>query len=555
MKKSSGFALLSLVLLAAYVRLEPLTRVLYWGADFGEYFLVSQILARSAPLPDPYQGWGVAYPEFPGMGVLNAAVSWAGVPFAAGFVLVVPLLSALVVVPAYLIGRQLTGRDAPALVAAAVVAVALPHVYPTSHPVPGALGDLLLAGSLLLLLRVREDRRMALLLVLLASALAVVHHLSSYFLIVVTFTVAFLRIVLRGRPFAAIRRETAFLGFLVAVNVAYWVGYTDNFRTFLGFGRVPWWATALLILALPATLYPIARIRETLRGRYTPSFPSRARGVRVLALAAGSTALVFVALYLFSVPGTTIRPTTASLLYGAPFLSLFFLAAPGRKLLDFLPGGDAVTGWFLALNLSWIVGAWVAPTFLIPYRHMEYLVLPLALFAGAGAWRFLGAGRRARRVVVPLLVGLIALAAVTAVPPREALGNHFEGTRAQGMNVVHWASGTVDGVTATDHRASSTLFGLGSVRATWDTAVRALHAPSFAQARDEMLRVEDLPGGPARVDYVLVDRDLLAGATLQPWDPASPLDSAAQDKFEEAPYVKLYDDGYSQLYWVNWGLV
>ncbi len=109
-------------------------------------------------------------------------------------------------------------------------------------------------------------------------------------------------------------------------------------------------------------------------------------------------------------------------------------------------------------------------------------------------------------------------------------------------------------MTATDHRVSSTLFGLGGVRATWDTASLALHAPSFEAARGEMLWVEDLAGGPARVDFVLLDRDLIQGATLHPWDPAEPLSSEAQAKFLDGHYLKLYDDGYAQFYWINWGV-
>lgn len=553
LKKSSFFALLSLALLAVFVRLVPVTRFLYWGADFGEYFLVSQTLAQGSPLPDPYTGWGRAYPEFPGLGVLTAAVSWAGIPFEAAAILVVPVLAALIVVPAYLIGRHMTGREGPALLAAAIVAVVLPQVYPTSHPVPGALGDLLFATGLLLLLRLRRDVRVAIPLVLLSLALAVLHHLSSFFLIICALMVPFLRVMLRRTPFAGIRRETAFLGVLVAANVAYWGAFTSAFREFLGFGRVPWWATALLFFALPLGLYPLARLRRRLGWRYRPAFPAPSRSLRIAVLGAASVVAFVVALHYVAVPGTTVRVSTASLLYAAPALALLLFAAPGRKPLDLLPGGTAVTSWFVALNLSWMLGAVVAPSFLIPYRHMEYITLPLALFGGVGMWHLMR-GLRRRRPFVVLLIGLVALAAATALPPREALGNHFEGVRAEGMDVVQWASGTLPGVTATDHRASSTLFGLGGVRATWDTAILALHAPSFEAARQEMLRVEDLAGGPARVDFILLDRDLIQGITLQPWDPAEPLSPEAQAKFLDPPYLKLYDDGYSQLYWVNWGL-
>jgi uncharacterized membrane protein YhdT len=552
-KRSTLYALLSIYLAAAYVRLLPLTRFLYWGADFGEYFLITRLLAEGSPLPDPYQGWGVGYPEFPAMNVLLASVSWAGIPVEAAAVLVVPLLSALVVVPVFLIGHEVTARDWPALLAASVMAVVMPHVYPTSHPIPGALGDLLLASSLLLVLRLSRDPRMLLLLLPMSLSLAVLHHLSSYFLIISTFMVAFLRIMMRGATFSDVRREASFLTILTVTNVAYWTLYAESFRGFLGVERFPWWFTALLILLLPVTLLPVSLLRRRVSWSYRPSFPRPLTGWTIFGLAALLTSLILVAFYYTRVPGTTVSVSQVSIIYSAPFILLFLLAAPGRRHFDFLPGGPQVTSWFLALNFSWILGGVLAPTFLIPYRHLEYLTLPLALFGGMGAMHLWRTARRGRSALMIVLLTLILLSAATSIPTRQALGNHFEGNRPEGMNVVHWAAGRVEGITATDHRASSVLFGLGGVRATWDAVSSPLHAPTFQEARMEMEWVENLPGGPGRVDYVLLDRDLIQGAMLYPWDPALPLSAKAQAKFLEAPYIKLYDDGYSQLFWVNWG--
>lgn len=547
-KRSTGYALLSLFLVASYLRLLPVTRFLYWGADFGEYFLVTRLLAEGAPLPRPYAGWGVTYPEFPGMNVLVAAVSWTGVDLAAAAVLVVPVLAALTVVPVFLLGREVTGRDGVGLLAAAIVAVAMPHVYPTSHPIPGALGDLLFVTGLLLLLRLPRDPRTWGLLALVALALVPVHHLTSYFLLLSVFLVAVLRVLLGGASARAIRSEVALLALLVAVNVAYWTLFADSFRDFLGVGRFPWWVTATLLLLLPLALLPLAALRRGIRRTYRPSFPLPGRGPWILAVTSLTAAALLAVLTVTVVPGTTIPVPPVALLSAAPYVGLFLLAAPGRRFFDFLPGGLVVTGAFVALNLSWIVGSWVAPTFLIPYRHLEYLTPLLGVLAGLGAIR-LGRTGRGRRVLVPVLAGLLLAAAATAVPPREAVGNHFEGVRAEALDGVHWSGLHVEGIVATDHRASSVLFGLVGVPGTWDAVASPLLAPSFPAARAEML---DHEGG--RIDYVLLDRDLVAGATLLPWDPGHPLSPEARAKFLEAPYVKLYDDGYTQVYWVNWGL-
>ncbi|MFQ6012678.1 MAG: hypothetical protein ACE5LS_03425 [Thermoplasmata archaeon] len=546
MRRSTAFALLALVLLSVYIRLVPVTQYLYWGADFGEYFGLIRTVFETQPLPSPYLGWGVTYPEFPGMFVLTAAVAWAGVPLEAAAVLLVPVLAALVVVPVFLLTREVTHRDGGALLAAAIVAVVTPHAYPSSHAIPGALGDLLFVTGLLLLVRLRTDVRMLGLLVPLALALVPLHHLSSYFLIIATFFVALFRVLL-GAQWREIRRENAFLAFLVAVNVAYWIGYAQTFRLFLGFERVPPFLTAGLLILLPFALYPLARVRDRVAWKYRPRLPPARRAWRVLlAVALFVTGLLLISTRV-PIPGTNILTAPLTLLYALAFLPLLLLAVPGRKPFDFLPQGTLITGAFLALSLSWIVGSGVAPTFLVPYRHFEYMTSLTAVFAGMGAVllvRVTGA-----RILVPLLAGLVILAAAAAIPPRDVLANHFEGTRPEALAGVAWAGAHLPSLTATDHRVSSILFGFAGVRGTWDTVSAPLHASTFAAARGEMIATI----ARERIDFVFLDQDLLAGATLFPWDPALPLSPEAQAKFLGPHYLKLYDDGYAQVFWVNWG--
>ncbi len=547
MRRSTGFALLALVFLSLYIRLIPVTQFLYWGGDFGEYFGLTRAVYEVQPLPNPYLGWGVTYPEFPGLFVLNAVVAWTGIPLEAAAVLLVPILAALVVIPVFLLTREVTRRDGAALVAAAIVAVLSPHAYLTSHAIPGALGDLLFVTGLLLLVRLRSDARMLGLLIPVALALVPLHHLSSYFLIVAAFFVPFFRVVVWRARWEEIRRETGFLAFLVAINVTYWVTYAETFRLFLGFERVSPFLTAGLLLVLPFVLFPLARLRARTAWRFRPRWPSSRRSWRVLFGVTLAVAGLIAFTTLVQVPGTNISIPVPGLLYAAAFLPLLLLAALGRKAFDFLPQGALITGAFLALTLSWVVGSGVAPAFLVPYRHFQYMVPLLGAFAGMGA--VILSRKTGARILVPVLAGLVVLAAATAIPPREVLANHFEGTRPDALVGVEWAGTRIPSLTATDHRASTILFGFVAVRGTWDTVSAPLHAPTFEVAREEMAAMPDRD----RIDFVVLDKDMIAGASLLPWDPALPLSPEAQAKFQGPHYLKLYDDGYAQVYWVNWG--
>src|SRR5207245_8862597 len=96
---------------------------------------------------------------------------------------------------------------------------------------------------------------------------------------------------------------------------------------------------------------------------------------------------------------TTFRVPATGLLYFVPLVLLLSFAAAGRRFVDFLADGLAVNGWFVALLASAVVGIAVAPRVLIPYRHAEYLMIPLAIFAGMGFFRLfaLAALRRGLR--------------------------------------------------------------------------------------------------------------------------------------------------------------
>ena len=296
-------------------------------------------------------------------------------------------------------------------------------------------------------------------------------------------------------------------------------------------------------------------IRRRAPWRYRPPYPS----LRHVALAYGVALATIYALMsasiVFGILGTVIRLSPDVLWYFLPFFAFIALCGAGRKHLDFAVGGLESGGWFLALALSAAFGALVAPRVIIPYRHAEYMVVLLALPVGSGFARLLELGDLGRRrLATGALVGFLVVgSALSAFPPTGLIVNYEEGARPAALDAAYWAGANVDGLLATDHRASTLAFGFGGVDATWDTAALAITAPDFATARAEMCLV-DSPSGPRRVDYVLIDADLARGVQLSPFSPATPLSPAAEAKFSGVPYLKVYDNGYAQVYFVNWGL-
>src|SRR5207245_1303980 len=102
---------------------------------------------------------------------------------------------------------------------------------------------------------------------------------------------------------------------------------------------------------------------------------------------AGTRRVLGLVTVVVAVPGTTFQESPTTLLFFVPLVALLPFSASGRKFLDFCRDGADVTAWLIALLLSAALGIVVAPQVLIPYRHMEYVLVPLAIFAGVGFFR------------------------------------------------------------------------------------------------------------------------------------------------------------------------
>ena len=559
MRKSTAFGLAALVLGSIAVRLSPLWSFLYWGSDTGEYLAILRDLARTGHVSTTYSGWGVTYPYFPGMFFLQQGLaSLAGLDLPTVLNVLVPILGALSVVPMFLIARRVTGEDRVALFAAALVVGAIPHAYTTAHPAPATVGNLLALTGLLLFLRIRADRAAMVPLVLVTGTLIATHHLSLYFFLLMVLGT----IIVRGlaRPWrwtAGSKREVAYAGILVGGTFAYWLIYATAFREFIltDVDIRPWWAVLVLFGLGLASLGAIVFARTRIGWRYRPRYPGlRHRGTAYLSAVGVIFILGFVSV-LFGVPGTTFRVSAEGLLYFVPLVLLISFSASGRKFLDFDREGLAVNAWLFVLLGSAVVGIAVAPRVLIPYRHMEYLIVPFAVLAGVGFVRLfdLGAIRGSLRVAAGVAIGLLFVAnAFTGVPPPSTLAGWREGTIPAALDPAYWARDHASGLVVSDHHGSTTVFGFGGLDATWDRT-RAPFLPDSLTDPYAGLSKIDSPSGQRDGTYVWIDRDMEAGVRLTPWESATPMDPRVIAKFDAPPFLKVFDNGYARLYWIAWG--
>lgn len=559
MRKSTGFALLSIFLVAVLIRFLPLTRYLYWGADFGEYFFLSQGLITNGWIALPYDGWGFSYPYFPGMIIVSAIPGIASTSLPVSVALISPFLAALSVFPVFMIGRSLYHEDSAGLIAAGTMAVAMPAVYTTSHSIPGSVGDLLFVSCLLFFIGAQKKPKMYYLLYPASLALVFTHHLTNYVLIIVLIAAIFFQeLISRKSDAKKLRLNVFFLVFLVLVTFLYWVVYAVPFRDVM-FPKVlgSWWVIIVAFALGIVVLFALVKVRRRFKWQYRPTYPDLRSTLGFLTFGFVSVYVVMALIVFVAVPGTTIQLDITAFLFFTPLIVVFAIAMSARRFSDFSKRGFDLTSLFVALSLSLVFGMVFASDVIIPYRHLQYIIPPAALACGLGISRLSGLSgateKKGKLVVGSLVVVLLVALAATSYPPRAILAGHQEGIEAKLVTGAHFSSVYVQGLVATDHRASTVLFGFGGTNATWDTAPDSLLADSFEDASAEMEEVRT-PSGPKRVDYAFIDDDIEKGAMLYPWDPAPALSEEAIEKFQKAPYMKFFDNGYSRLYYVNWGL-
>src|SRR3989449_3180831 len=558
MRKSTAIALAAVTLIAIAVRLSPLWSFLYWGSDTGEYFSILRALVRGGHVSTPYYGWGVTYPYFPGMFFAQAGVvELGGLDVPTTINVLVPVLGALAVLPMFLVARRMTDDDRFSLFAAAFLAGAIPVAYTTAHTAPATVGELLALAGLLCFARLRTDGRAMVPLLLVTATLIATHHLSLYFFLIMIFGA----IALEGlaRPWrwtTGAKREVIFASVLLVGTFVYWLGYATTFRESIlpDVNIQPWWALLALFPAGLILLGAIIFARSRVAWRYRTTYPALHRPATAYLAAVGSIFVIGVVSVVIGVPGTTFRVPATGLLYFVPLVLLLSFAAAGRRFVDFLADGLAVNGWFVALLGSAVVGIAVAPRVLIPYRHAEYLMIPLAIFAGIGFFRLLDlAGLRGgkRTVALGLCGVLLAANAVAGIPPPSTLAGWREGTIPAALDPAYWARDHASGLVVSDHQGSTTVFGFGGVNATWDRS-RTPFLLNLSDPRDGLGAI-DSPSGIKDATYVWIDRDMKAGVRLRPFEPAVPMPADVAAKFDGSSFIKVFDNGYAQVYWIVWG--
>lgn len=567
LERAHLFWLAALVFLSIFLVLEPLGSFALFGSDTGEYYRLTQELVAGGHLATSnYAGWGSAYPDFPGIFLVTAAGAGAlHVSPLAALEMIVPVLSALSVVPLFLLFRRLIPQNTIALVGAGFAGAFMPRAFSIAHPAPLALGDLFVVAALWMLLEGRRDARWFVPLSLTSAALIVTHHLSSYFFLVSA--VGGLLLLELWRPGTWSRRFPTrelvfFAGFSVTL-LAYWFVYAPSFLGVLDTG-LPFVHQAVAAPAIVGVLLGFVAIGALLRWRRQhagpaairfryPSDRSVARDLVILCVGVVGGVL---ALTVIPLPGTSQTTITDAVVFFAPIFAAIVFASGSRRLVTASRLGPFALTWLAAVGLSALAALATQNPELPPDRHAEYLLIPLGLLIAVGAGHLVSrwATPLGRPAVLAASVGVIVLIAANAAivyPPPIDFGGFQEGLTHQDAALWLWVGLGVPGwaTVASDHRLSSMIFGFDGNPATWDSTPDLFIGTQWSGASGE-LNGSVAPHTVRPVNVVAVDAQMRQGVALDPSALAAPMSPQALAWLSGPPFVPIYENGEQAVYWV-----
>ncbi len=558
--KILGYAA-ALSAISIFISLWPLSKFYIWGSDTGEYLWILRYFSQHGGMPKHYPGWALVYHYYYGLYSPLAPLIQAGADPLNVLKIIIPAISSLSSIFVFLLIYKFTEDEFASFLGGVFYIMALPKIFPLSHPMPGSLADFFMVGFYLLVYLYYEDYKYMALAFILGLGVIITHHFTTYLLLISLFMAALIRSAFFGID-VKVKRDLALAIPLYLIFVLYLVSippFVYIFKQGAGVGNrgvlamgIGCLCTYLIVLYLIRGKLAKYRDRIFKYSKFTREGILKAFGI----FSAIVVSISFI-LSRVSTPGYHITISPLALAYYVPVILLAFPAWIGWNVMkgteDFYP----LASWLLAIALSALGGIILQSHVFIPYRHVQYIWTPISVFFGVG----IAALRRyfpkiSKREIIAksfVFASLFLILFITAYPPQEALGGFQEGTKWKTVEGILWMKEHLPkgAIVLADHRVSDAIFGIGEINATWEYDVSVLLTKNVTKALIRLYMART-PIGWKRVSYVAFDNATIKGVAGVQWANAKPMSKEALEKFNTPYFQKIYDNGWFRVYKVNW---
>jgi hypothetical protein len=548
------YSILSLYFASLMIRLIMPLSFNVWGPDTGENYYIVNYFAAYGRMPSPYTGFGQTYTEFPGvyelLGTLSAV---SGVSPSAISELSMPFISSLLVFPFAALGRTLTGSRGGAVMASLFYAASVVTAGHTSILSSDTFGEILLVFFLYFYITSPGSTFRFAASLLMALAMLPSYHLGAVFIILFLLLSLFYYSFIRRSARSELKKSLFSFMLISTAGLAYWLAMAPQF--------VSLFVEKIMPLPIAVVTPAAAALIIWFAGKYSPiqgrqlHFPvNYARMKLETAVAVTGTMIAVVAVSVLGFPSIPVYPDPLIILF-APSLALPLLG--GFLFFQFSTRRteSALIGLMLISILVIIVfGMATGISYLVPLRLIEYLYLILSFIVGFTAITavevLLKPERRVWGAVTVGMMLVLSTVLVTAASPQLSSPSKIGATPFQDLDASNWALWNTqkNSTFASDHRLSSIIFGYGNREATWEFGGYPIfHSADIGQLL-ENLNSSRTPQGPAKIGYIILDKEMLASANFYPNQPDNPIPPYFETMLRSQYFVEVYTNGFATIY-------
>ena len=557
------FWLFIVTVLAITMRSIPAWTNAAWGADFGIYYGLTSDLVKNQQIFNEYTGWGSMYSYFPILYIFSAIGHWTtGIDLMWIMPKIAPVFGGLTALIFYFIVYEMTKRRDLALLSALFLAVIPFHVYQTSHAAPLTMGHFFMLLSLYLFIKAMKQRKYLPYLMISTVLLIMSHHLTTYFfLITIFFIVVFKNLMTDTKEMV---RSIAYVIAASAMTFCYWIFIaTPVFSTFMSGGLTMQSYVVILLfyasfLSLIACGMLVKKYKSTLVKSIEKKLTFNADGSRkravvffIIGLIAILSAEIVFLFVNFPVSGVRLKPL--SIMYSIPMLLFTGFSCMGLEYMDRIENRWFFQAWICAIMGSFIYSLMTENTVLFPDRHIEYIIVPVCLFAAIGITHFFRKEQQRtwslsfkksfatpsiQAIFILIVAGLVLSNAVAVYPVYSSTGWMDESIPNQTVNAINWVQENLDKNTtmvATDLRLSKMLWAEG-YNVTFEATNTTWSSDSWNGCYSEFNATKN----HSRVTNILIDDVMRVTSVNVNTMHSIYMTNGSYNKFAEEPFVLLY---------------
>ena len=478
--------------IAIIIRSIPAWTNAAWGCDFGIYYgLAKSFVESGGEWYGPYYGWGSSYNYFPVLYAVTGFAHWiTGIDVLIIMPKLIPIFGGLTVFIFYFVVNSLIGDKKVALLSSLFLAVLPFHVYQTSHASPLTMGHFFMMLSILFFIMYRQKSWYFFPLIISTQLLIMSHHLTTYFYLICVIFIIFIENASKTEWTPSVKKDILYIICASGLVFSYWTFIaTPVFEGFMGrgisLGFISVKSTFIVVFFYLMFFSSFGLI--WLKRKYNLFFKKKKPTVKSCFIEFSLTMMIcfsVMIVFLFvKLPWTNFNFTPIAAVLAIPLLLVFGFGVAGLKYTYFIRNGAFIRGWILALVISFLYAIVTNNHTILPHRHFEYIMAPLAIIAVYGIRGiFLNidyeklskqvrkrlhiavskaniAGKKRlnqkRNLLYISIIILVSANASSVYEVHRALGQSYEVITAEDISAIEWMGQYLDKNTsliASDHR-------------------------------------------------------------------------------------------------------